>query len=53
MLKKILAVLLLAGAVITAVEIIRTEKLKQELRIDLSEVNHIRYNLLNVEEWSV
>jgi len=53
MLRKIISALLLAGAVFAAVEIIRTEKRKQELRIDLSEVNHIRYNLLNVEEWSV
>ena len=35
-----------------AIQIISMAKRNQLLRIDLAEVNHIRYSMLNVDEWS-
>ena len=44
--------LLLASAVVLTFQVIHMAKQHQELKIDLSEINHIRYGLLNVDEWA-
>jgi len=49
---RILSVFLLAGAIIAAAGIIRTERSIRQLKVDLAELNHIRYNLLDVEQWT-
>lgn len=50
--KNILAVVILVVLVIATVRIIRISGENQQLRADLAEVNHVKYSLLNVEEWS-
>ncbi|MFO7934626.1 MAG: paraquat-inducible protein A [Bacteroidales bacterium] len=50
---RILSVFLLAGAIIASAGIIRTERSIRQLKVDLSELNHIRYNLLDVEQWTM
>lgn len=44
---------LVIAAAVLVVSVIRISADNQALRSDLAEVNHIKYNLLNVEEWSV
>lgn len=44
--------LLLAIAVVLTIQVIIKAKQHQEIKIDLSEINHIRYGLLNVDEWA-
>ena len=44
--------LLLASAVVLTFQVILMAKQHQEVKIDLSEINHIRYGLLNVDEWA-
>ncbi len=44
--------LLLVVAVVLTVQVIRMSKQHQVMKIDLSEINHIRYGLLNVDEWA-
>jgi hypothetical protein len=44
--------LLFMVAVVLTVQVIRMSKQHQEIKIDLSEINHIRYGLLNVDEWA-
>ena len=51
-LKIIGTALLLAIAAVLTVQVIVMAKQHQELKIDLSEINHIRYGLLNVDEWA-
>jgi hypothetical protein len=43
---------LLVIAVVLALQVISKAKQHQELKIDLAEINHIRYGLLNVDEWA-
>lgn len=53
--KNILAVVILVilvVLVIATVRIIQISGENQQLRADLAEVNHVKYSLLNVEEWS-
>jgi hypothetical protein len=38
--------------VVSAARIIRISDDNQQLRANLAEVNHVKYNLLNVEEWA-
>jgi len=51
-LKIFITTLLLAIAVVITFQVIRMAKQHQEVKIDLSEINHIRYGLLNVDEWA-
>ena len=51
-LKVSVTTLLLASAVVLTFQVIRMAKEHQEVKIDLSEINHIRYGLLNVDEWA-
>jgi hypothetical protein len=44
--------ILIATAVLT-IQMIVLARQNQEMKIDLSEVNHMRYGLLNVDEWSL
>jgi len=44
---------LVITAAVFVVQLITISRENQELRSDLAEVNHIKYNLLNIEEWSV
>ena len=45
-------VILMAAAVLT-IQMIVLARQNQEIKTDLAEVNHIRYGLLNVDEWSL
>lgn len=45
-------VILIATALLT-VQMIVLARQNQEIKTDLAEVNHIRYGLLNVDEWSL
>ena len=45
-------VILIATAVLT-IQMIVLARQNQEIKTDLAEVNHIRYGLLNVDEWSL
>ncbi len=51
-LKVIISTLLLAISIVLTVQIILMAKQHQKVKIDLSEINHIRYGLLNVDEWA-
>ena len=44
--------LLLAAAIVLTIQVIFKAKEHQKVKIDLSEINHIRYGLLNVDEWA-
>ncbi len=44
--------ILIATAVLT-IQLIVLARQNQEMKIDLSEVNHMRYGLLNVDEWAL
>jgi len=50
--KIFITAILLAIAVVLTVQVISMSKQHQEVKIDLSEINHIRYGLLNVDEWA-
>jgi len=50
-LKIIVSGLLLIATVVFTIQVINIAKQNQKLKIDRSEVNHIRYGLLNVDEW--
>ncbi len=43
---------ILVISVVLTVQVIQMSKQHQRLKIDLSEINHIRYGLLNVDEWA-
>ncbi len=43
---------LLAITIALTVQLVSLAKQNQHLKIDLSEINHIRYGLLNVDEWA-
>jgi len=43
---------LLIATIFLTVQIVSLSKENQLLKIDLSEINHVRYGLLNVDEWS-
>jgi hypothetical protein len=43
---------ILIATVILTVQMIVNARQNQEIKTDLAEVNHIRYGLLNVDEWS-
>jgi hypothetical protein len=47
-----ISTLLLAIAIVLTVQVIFKAKEHQLVKIDLSEINHIRYGLLNVDEWA-
>lgn len=51
-LKSILSLVILVVISVASLYLIRISRANQELRADLAEVNHIKYSLLNVEEWS-
>jgi len=51
-LRVIITTLLLAIAIVLTVQVILMAKQHQEVKIDLSEINHIRYGMLNVDEWA-
>jgi hypothetical protein len=51
-LKIFFTTLLLGLAIVLTVQIILMAKQHQKVKIDLSEINHIRYGLLNVDEWA-
>jgi len=51
-LRVIITALLLPIAIVLTVQVILMAKQHQKVRIDLSEINHIRYGLLNVDEWA-
>ena len=50
-LRVILSALLLLATIIFTIQVIILAKQNQSLKIDRSEISHIRYGLLNVEEW--
>lgn len=47
-----ISTLLLAVSIVLTLQVIVLSKQHQLLKIDLSELNHIRYGLLNVDEWA-
>lgn len=51
-LKIAITTLLLGLAVVLSLQIILMAKEHQKVKIDLSEINNIRYGLLNVDEWA-
>ena len=42
---------LLGAAAVLTTQMIGLAKENQELKIDLAEINHVRYGLLNADEW--
>ena len=50
--KVVITTLLLAISIILTVQVILMAKQHQKVKIDLSEINHIRYGMLNVDEWA-
>ena len=50
--KIIFSAVILVFTVLFTVQVIQLAKQNQELKMDLSEINHIRYGLLNVDEWA-
>jgi hypothetical protein len=52
LLKTSISTFLLVIAVVLALQVISKAKQHQHLKIDLAEINHIRYGLLNVDEWA-
>lgn len=50
--KVFITTLLLAIAIVLSIQVILMAKQHQKVKIDLSEINHIRYGLLNVDEWA-
>jgi len=51
-LKVFITTLLLALAIVLSIQVILMAKQHQKVKIDLSEINHIRYGMLNVDEWA-
>jgi hypothetical protein len=51
-LKIVISAVAIAAALILTVRYISLARQNQELKTDLAEINHIRYGLLNVDEWS-
>lgn len=43
---------LLITTLVLSIQLISLAKQSQEVKIDLAEINHIRYGLLNVDEWT-
>lgn len=52
LLKRVISLVILVVLAVIATQLIRISRNNQEHRADLAEVNHIKYSLLNVEEWS-
>ena len=50
--KIIVSAVLFFVTIFFTVQVIQLAKQNQELKMDLSEINHIRYGLLNVDEWA-
>jgi len=50
--KIIISAGLLSITIALTVQLVSLAKQNQQLKIDLSEINHIRYGLLNVDEWA-
>ncbi len=51
-LKIVISTLALIAAVVLTIQYISLARQNQQLKTDLAEINHIRYGLLNVDEWS-
>jgi len=51
LIKLVLSTLLFIALAVFTIQIIILSKQNQELKIDHSQINHIRYGLLNVDEW--
>ncbi len=51
-LKIVLSTAAIIAALVLTVQYISLARETQELKTDLAEINHIRYGLLNVDEWS-
>ncbi len=51
--RDIFSLVVVIAASVFLIHLIRVSEKNQDFRKDLAEVNHIKYNLLNVEEWSV
>ena len=51
-LKIIISTAVLLGAIVLTVQYISLARQTQRLKTDLAEINHIRYGLLNVDEWT-
>ena len=51
-LKIVISTAILIAAMVLTVQYISLARQNQELKTDLAEINHIRYGLLNVDEWS-
>jgi hypothetical protein len=50
--KNFIAMAILVILMVAAIGIIRISEANQQYRADLAEVNHIKYSLLNLEEWT-
>jgi hypothetical protein len=50
--KIITSTLLLGAALVLTIQLISQARQNQVLKTDLAEINHIRYGLLNVDEWT-
>ncbi len=48
----IISTLLLGAALVLTIQLISQARQNQVLKTDLAEINHIRYGLLNVDEWT-
>jgi hypothetical protein len=51
-LKILISAGLLIAAIVLTVQMIQQARENQEMKIDLAEINHIRYGLLNADEWA-
>ncbi|MDF1572882.1 MAG: paraquat-inducible protein A [Bacteroidales bacterium] len=50
--KSIISLVILVALAVIATQLIRISRTNQQLRADIAEVNHIKYSLLNVDEWA-
>ena len=51
-LKIVISTAVLIAAVVLTIQYISLARQNQQLKTDLAEINHIRYGLLNVDEWN-
>ena len=48
----IFSTIMMAAVMVMTVQTIKLSRKHQEVKIDLADINHIRYGLLNVDEWA-
>lgn len=49
--RTLINLILLAAIALLSIQVITLSKANQERKLDLAEINHIKYGLLNIDEW--